>query len=59
MIVLSRGMVAVRALLAPRRRFGQWKPCVALLLRGDARGTQGFSAVMARSQALSGVAALR
>jgi len=53
-------MVALRARFAPRRRFGQWKPCVAaLLLRGDARGTQGFSAVMARSQALSGVAALR
>jgi hypothetical protein len=45
-------------LRAPRR-FGQWKPLVALLLRGDVRVADKFSAELARSQALTGVAALR
>ena len=58
MIVDSRGMVLVRA---ARRGgvFGQWKPLGSLLLRGDVRVAHKFSAELARSQALSAVAALR
>ena len=62
-MVDSRGMVAWRARRLVLARggsfFGQWKPLVCLLLRGDARCTQDLSAELARSQANSGDVALR